>query len=110
MLNIKCQEHFDKVKAFAKEQGLLEQLEKQLNYLNFYGGGEEDPNYCRCDLYYDFAPYSFSFVLYRTREGEEPKMLMNGGLIFQGPKNPANGMAPSYTVSLAEGTGWFVHT
>jgi hypothetical protein len=31
-------------------------------------------------------------------------------LIYQGPNCPADGSFPSLCVSLAPGTGWFVHT
>ncbi len=110
MLNVKCYDHIEKVRAFAAQIGLADQLAKQLDYLHDYGGGEGREDYCRCDLFEDFAPYSFTFCIYRTEEGKEPKFWMNGGIIYQGPGCPADGSFPSLTVSLAEGTGWFLHT
>lgn len=110
MLNVKCPEKLEKVREFANTVGLRDQLESQLRYLSIYGGGEEREDYCRCDLFDDFAPQSFTFCLYRTEEGKEPVFWFNGGLIYQGPDSPADGSAPSFTVSLASGRGWFVHT
>lgn len=110
MLVVKCQERLDKVRLFADQVGLRQQLEEKLQYLSTYGGGEKREDYCRCDLYHDFAPYSFRFELYRTEEGKEPRLWFVGGLIYQGPSVPANGSFPSLTVSLAKGHGWFVHT
>lgn len=110
MLVVQCKDHLEKVRAFADSIGLRDQLEGKLSYLNTYGGGEGREDYTRCILYWDFAPHSFFFNLLWTEEGKEPVLWFNGGLIYQGPDAPANGGAPSFTVSLAEGHGWFVHT
>lgn len=96
-----CQEYFDEVLKFAIERGLKEQLEKQLNYLDGYSGRQNT----LCKLYPDHAPHSFNFVMHR-----DGQRWFNGGLIFQSPDCPADGSFPTLTVSLAEGTGWFVHT
>lgn len=102
---------------FATEHGLLEQLLDQLDYLRHYANGD-DCSYdkslgkdTRCSLYEDFAPLSFTFnIEYRTAPDAPWKRMFNGGLIYQGPGQPADGSMPSLTVSLAEGVGWFVHT
>ncbi len=111
MLNVKCPEWLAKVKEYAAKVGLSDQLEKQLDHLATYGGGEGRLDYCRCDLYQDFAPWSFQFTMYRTEEGKEPSYWFNGGLIYQGPACPADGSFPSLTMSLnPKKHGWFVHT
>lgn len=108
------QEHFDAVMKFAEANGLKEQLEQALDRLRNYSYYPDDPESVekKCTLRRDYAPHSFAFEIYRP-DPEKPGewvFWFNGGLIFQGPKNPANGSAPSFTVSLAEGTGWFMHT
>lgn len=108
MLSIKCEPYLAEVRSFADSLGLREQLEGKLKYLAEYGESPE-PEY-RCDLYQDFAPHSFAFSIYRKLPGDEWRFWLNGGLIYQGPGQPADGNAPTFTVSLAEGHGWFVHT
>lgn len=119
MLDIRCPEHLAEVRAFAASIGLEDQLQKQLDYLSLYGfrglppaerPPEREQN--RCVLTKDFAPHSFEFSVWPP--GVEPwgggRSIVHGGLIFQSPAIPAHGGAPSFTVSLAEGTGWFIHT
>ena len=96
MLVIVDQDYVATVLAWAKSQSLAEQLQAQLDRLG---------SYAECHLGKDFAPHSFSFAVYR-----DGQFLFNGGLIYQGPEQPADGSPPSFTVSLAEGTGWFIHT
>lgn len=102
---------------FATEHGLLEQLLDKLDYLRHYANG----NGCaydkargrdtRCSLYEDFAPLSFAIHMeFRTAPAATWEHLFNGGLIYQGPGQPADGSMPSLTVSLTEGIGWFIHT
>lgn len=120
MLDVRCPEYLDAVKRFAQTMGLADQLQSRLDYLNAYAYHPDDTSFhCRtekrCVLGKDFAPHSFSFAMYE-RDPEQPdnpdawKFWFQGGLIYQGPDSPANGSGPSFTVSLAEGTGWFVHT
>jgi hypothetical protein len=97
--------HLEQVRAFARATGLTELLERRLHYLVDYGHRGN-----RCVLSKDFAPHSFSFVIYRPGVKGERKFIFNGGLIFQGPSQPADGSFPSLTVSLASGTGRFCHT
>ena len=117
MLVVKCPEHFGKVMEFAAEMNLVDQflsvLKRQSEYANGPGCSydREEGKNTKCELYSDFAPYSFTFVMFRQEEPDgEWKPWFNGGLIYQGPGLPANGSAPSFTVSLNKDTGWFVHT
>lgn len=106
--------YLDEVKKFAAAHGLADQLQEQLDYLDGYGNGDN-----RCVLGKDHAPHSFAFAMYRPNDAGEPgaaplqekwKYWFQGGLILQGLGNKADGSFPVCTVSLAEGTGWFVHT
>ena len=56
MLIIENQEHFDKVREFARSVGADTELQKRLDFLAGFGG---DPAKVRCRLYSDFAPHSF---------------------------------------------------
>jgi hypothetical protein len=98
-------DHLEAVRENARQMGLSAQLERQLDFLATYGGH----NY-QCILGKDFAPFSFDFALYRPGVKDARKFVFNGGLIFQSPRQPADGSFPSLTVSLASGTGWFCHT
>jgi hypothetical protein len=106
-------DRLEQVRDFARLIGLGLQLERQLGYLADYGRNNEDRPSRQCVLGYDFAPHSFSFAIHvladSTGDGKR-QLWFNGGLIYQGPRCPANGSFPSLTVSLAEGTGWFCHT
>ena len=100
MLEILDQEYYEEVIEFVDSIGLRKQFNEQIYRLTgFYDAKAV------CKLGKDFAPHSFSFAVYL-----DGKFKFNGGLIYQGPDSPANGSAPSFTVSLAEGTGWFIHT
>jgi hypothetical protein len=69
MLNILDQEYYDKVLEFAKETNQLDKLQHELDYLDNYGIGEgESKDKTRCDLYKDFAPQSFYFILHMKQE------------------------------------------
>ena len=57
MLIIENQEHFDKVRRFARSVGADAELQKYLDFLAGFGG---DAAKMRCRLYSDFAPHSFS--------------------------------------------------
>lgn len=100
MLVIHDPEYLDLVRDFAKSMGLEQQLQQKLDYLAEYGDGNNT-----CKLGKDFAPHSFIFTMFR-----DGSYWFNGGLIYQGPDCPADGSFPSFTVSLAKRTGWFVHT
>jgi hypothetical protein len=117
MLNIRCPEHLEAVRAFARSIHLEDQLQRQLDFLRNYGqsGVPHDamPDGSRqnlCVLERDFAPYSFAFGVFGPERDGKRKFLFNGALVYQGPGHPADGGFPSLCVSLAEGTGWFIHT
>jgi hypothetical protein len=115
MLHIQCQEHFNKVKAFAEQVGAMDRLQRQLDYLGKYACHNGDDHKTRCDLWVDSAPYSFTFTMMRRNEktgGYEN--WFNGGLIYSGPGQPLNGSFPALVVSLDPEAGkehsWSVHT
>lgn len=100
----------------ARQTGLREQLKEKLRYLATYAnreGGRYDKTQgmdTKCILDVDFAPLSFGITMQRFTPIEGWTHWWIGGLIFQGPLQPADGSAPSFTVSLNKGDGWFVHT
>lgn len=113
-----CLEHMRVVVRYARQVGLLPQLVGALRWLNNYANGpgchydRATGANTRCLLYPDrHAPRSFEYVM-QCRENEQApwKKFFPGGLTYQGPDSPADGSAPSFTVSLAEGVGWFSHT
>ena len=65
-----------------------------------------------CRIGVDFAPLSFCFSMFKRKTATAPwEYWFDGGLIYQGPDVPANGSAPSLTVSMdSTRVGWFVHT
>jgi hypothetical protein len=102
----------EQAREFARSIGLLSQLEHQLEWLATYAKHEGSPRR-QCILGGDFATYSFSFAHYELPNGEpesKRRFWFNGGLIYQGPTQPADGSFPSLTVSLHRNTGWFCHT
>jgi hypothetical protein len=101
-------DRLEQVREFARSMGLIEQLERQLDFLaDRKCWGEK----AQTQLSNDFAPHSFSFGVYGLPNGEKPRRThLIGGLIYQGPGSPGDGSFPSLTVSLASGTGWFCHT
>ena len=108
MLDVKSPEHLKKVKEFAASKGLLEQLESKLQFLDEYAEGNT-----RCELYPDFAPYSFYFQIYLKAEasaaGKEVPYL-NGGLIYYGKGESGVG-TPQFSVKTGElKEGWSIHT
>lgn len=117
MLDIKCPEYFAEVMRFATQTGLTEQLMRTLIREAEYANGEgcaydqSEGKNTKCEIYSDFAPHSFRFNMLCQKEPDgEWEFWFNGGIIYQGPEQPADGSAPSFTVSLNSGTGWFVHT
>ena len=79
----------------ARKMGLENQM---LDSLYWIAGREQA---LPTKMWPDFAPHSLCF--------SQPRGL-HGGFIYQGPDSPADGGAPSFTVSLAGGVGWFCHT
>jgi hypothetical protein len=63
-----------------------------------------------CELYKDFAPYSFSIVLKRWDKGEYVYW-MSGGLIFHGNHDGyGSGSYPTLSVTVEKTDGWSIHT
>ena len=110
MLQIENQEHFDKVKAFAEKTGRWDQLKGKLDYLNTYADHESE-GLTKCVLGYDWAPYSFSFLMMKKDKSGEFQPWFNGGLIFHGSHdNGGDGGAPTFSVNLNPVDGWSIHT
>ena len=110
MLDIQNQDHFDKVKKFAEETGRMSQLQEKLDYLDTYADHERE-GLTKCVLGYDWAPYSFSFLMMRKDKDGEFQPWFNGGLIFHGSHDRGgDGGAPTFSVNLNPMDGWSVHT
>jgi len=76
-LQVKCTDHYQKVRQFAEENGLLEQLEGKLNQLR----DMSSRYYYYVELSEDFAENSFFWVQWYKVDGEW-KRGMHGGLIY----------------------------
>jgi hypothetical protein len=110
MLEIQNQEHFNKVKAFAESTGRMEQLQDKLNYLDTYADHERQ-GLTKCVISYDWAPYSFSFLMMRRDENGEYQPWFNGVLIFHGSHdNGGDGGSPTFSVCVNPTDGWSIHT
>ena len=113
-----CEEHFDKVEAFANETGRLKEFYKRLESLVWGDISDEEltcwgkPCKVRVRLYADFAPQSFDFVKEVLYEGEDEwNFQHNGGFIFHGAHDGGgNGGAPTFSVNLSPQDGWSIHT
>ncbi len=59
-------------------------------------------------VYNDFAPYSFGFTRYYTKNSE---FAGNGGIIYHGPHDDfGSGSSPTFSVCLSPTDGWSIHT
>lgn len=107
---------------FARENGCEKELAvKFLHLLEICASGmwqktvdgviEPSAGEQKAEIGYDFAPYSFSFVMLH-----DGKRDMNGGFIYAGPGAPGDGSFPSLSVNLSYVTGnapthsWSIHT
>lgn len=98
--------HLNSTVKFGKKTEQLDGLKERLAYLENYGSQET-----QCRIYKDFAPFSFSFVLYRKSKEGEWEPWFNGGLIYHGPHdNGGDGGAPTFSVNLSSHHGWAIHT
>jgi len=123
MLEVKCQEYFDRVVAFAEKKGLKKELEARLDYLRKYADPEEK-GLCKVELFKDFAPASFRLNWrWRNKEwlgvtlgpgAEYGEVSMNGGLIYHGDQvgwDETNEYVNPLTVRLGEHDNpWDLHT
>lgn len=128
MIDVKNLEHFTDVMTFAARESVADKLLTQLAYLSNYGNGpgpafkpdenvaalayaltHRNPNGSVCELYPDFAPYSFEFLMLK----EDGSKWFNGGLIYSGPGVPLDGSFPALTVGIGIDSskhGWSIHT
>ena len=112
MIVDKTDGYLDTVRAWAKEHCLLPKLEARLEYLGTYAYKSEEPQKerTRCQLYKDFAPHSFYFVMEVLDKDDTWKRWFNGGLIWHSLGDSGVG-SPTYSVRLDNSTeGWEVHT
>jgi hypothetical protein len=90
-LEIRNEEHFEKVRTFAEENGIGDKLREVLDYLDGYANSDArdhgEPDVTICKLYKDFAPQSFSFVMEKGG-----RVWFNGGAIFYGASDPRWGV------------------
>ncbi len=101
-IKIMDRKHYDEVFMFACVSDKLDSFMRNYTYLRDYAGGK-----CVCELYKDFAPYSFYFVM-RDQNGE---IWFNGGMIFHGQIDGyGSGSAPTFSVTLEPCDGWSIHT
>lgn len=110
-LEIKNQQHFDEVLAFADKVGLRKQLDEKLKYLDEYAE-HGDRGKSRCHLSKDFAPYSWGFVIEVRGADGEYRHWFTGGLLFHGPHdNGGDGSFPTLAVTIGGAVhGWSIHT
>ncbi len=100
---------FDEIQTYAKERGLTEQLQTQLDSFGSCFGEPTDVIF-----YADFAPYSLSFVVVpKGMDGRltRQNVLMNGALIYH--RRDDNGVdAPTFSVRCSDDLKecWLIHT
>lgn len=98
MLDVKNQKYLDEVRAYADSRGeaVRAELEKSLGFLEHYRNDT-----CVCELYRDFAPHSFGYVLYgpEDKDGVRPHWLTGGVIHYAGEEGGSG--APQYSVSLS---------
>jgi hypothetical protein len=75
-LEVTCPDYLAAVRTEADRLGQRQSLEEKLAYLDSYGLPGD-----RCVLSRDFAPLSFRFVIWRTVNGVE-RRLVKGGLVY----------------------------
>lgn len=97
---------------FAQQNGIAEDLEKNLDYLAKYGCSE-DPEYTKCVLGKDFSPHSYVFTMYRrSKPGAEYQPWFSGAMIFHpGGGQPDGTLA--VTLDNLDGKAkprWHIHT
>ena len=91
------------IKAFAKENNLLENFNNTFSRLETYSAKGYTVT-----LYSDFAPLSMEFSI--TDNG---KHILTGGFIFHGPHDGyGSGGAPTFSVCIDRNDqpGWRIHT
>ena len=61
----------------------------------------------KVDIYEDFAYMSFYFVITDTSAN---RPVLNGGIIYRGPRNDGKPEKETFSVSLTPTNGWSTHT
>lgn len=104
--------YLDTVKEFAVKVGKEGNLRRKLDYLDQYASGRRSEGIeTRCQLYKDWAPQSFAFLMEMRKDGGEWERWFNGGLIFHGDHDGGgNGGAPTFAVCVNPEDGWSIHT
>lgn len=104
--------YLDTVKEFADKVGKADNLQGRLDYLDGYASGRREEGIeTRCQLFKDWAPQSFAFLMEMRKDGGEWTRWFNGGLIFHGAHDGGgNGGAPTFSVCLSPTDGWSIHT
>jgi len=103
----RAEEALAEARRHAEKAGLVEDLQKNLDYLGTYAGAERT----RCRLFPDFAPYSFEFVMEKLDSEGQWKRWFNGGLVYHGGHDGhGSGSAPTLAVTVSPTTGWSIHT
>jgi len=112
MLEIKNQQHYDRVVAFADKKGLRAALDEQLTWLRKFADNEEK-GLCVVELGFDFAAASFSLLWKRNGE-----VWMNGALVYHGDQTgwrEDGSYIEPFSVTLSDASElkerpWQVHT
>jgi len=101
-LRIKCRKRFLQEKEFAEKVGLGAEFDRAIQIAHEWAQNGQS-----VEIYSDFAPHSFGFAILSNNGS----CILAGGLIYQGPELPANGSAPSFSVSMdSTRRGWFYHS
>jgi hypothetical protein len=96
-IKLQNEEHWKKAVTFAEVTGQEESLQKALDTLDRIAQNTNK----QVLLGWDFAPYSFTFMVGN----------LQGGLIYHGDHDRGgDGGAPTYSVNLSPETGWRLHT
>ena len=103
MIIDKSDGRLDQIRAFAKENDLMESFTETFARLETYSDKGYD-----VFLFSDFAPLSLEFVIQQAE-----RFVLNGGFIFHGTHDGwGNGGPPTFSVSLSteKKIGWSIHT
>jgi hypothetical protein len=104
--------YLDTVKEFADKVGKADNLQAKLDYLDGYASARREEGLeTRCQLFKDWAPQSFSFLMEMRQDGGEWQRWFNGGMLFHSAHDGGgNGGAPTFSVCLSPTDGWSIHT
>jgi len=100
------EERYERIKAFAKEKGLLENFESVFKRLAAWENNENCP--CVIHIANDYDKNSFMFWQEYLREDLKGKTGIVGGIIYHGC--PSDGYKDNFSVQLSPSYGWSIHT